>query len=236
MARSVAGLHATILMIVSKILCLDPITQNGGDPTKWTVCSRAFNARMISFLAFFGLFHCKVRVYDVLASPTVTFHSYVLLGCSSAGMFVIISQMLITYFTRKQYVKVMRILRDIYVQESYGMALKHFNTVALLENGVVAIVVVESFISSMVTSHSWHQMITKAILDMFNEVTLAVSTLLYFNTTFCIKKCFEHLYARSKDITDAKCLKLLWKDYLRLHSTVEKVDLPFSRLFPKSKS
>lgn len=223
MSRKPLGVHAKIFMFAGKFLCLDPITQYGGDPTKWTVCTRGFKVRMTILLVFFGIFHCKVRVYDVLVAPTVSFPSYVLLGCSSIAMFFIINQMLLTYFTSKDYVKVVKVLRDIYVHQRYGLNLNIFNALTLSENCVLAVVVVQSFASSMVTSNSWHQKIAKAIMDTYIDVTLTLSCFLYFNTTYLIKRCFARLYERAKHISDAKCLKLLWKDYLKLHSTVEKV-------------
>lgn len=223
MSRKRVGLQGKILMFLGKMLCLDPIAEYGGDPSKWTVCSRSFKLRMIIFVAFFGAFHCRVRIYDVLVLPTVTFESYVLLGCSSVAMFVIVSQMVITAFTAGQYVKIVRVLRDIYLEESYGVVLNDFDTLALPENIILALTVVQSFVSSTVTSHTWHQMIAKAILDTYVEVTLAMSTFLYFNNTHMLKRCFVSLYGRSKEIPDVKHLKQLWKDYLKLHSTVGKV-------------
>lgn len=223
MARKSVGRQAAILMFLGKALCLDPITQYGGDPSKWTVCSRAFTIRMIIFVTLFTAFHCKVRVYDVLVSPTLDFANYVLIGCSGVAMFVTVSQLLITYFTAKSYAKMVKVLRDIYLQGSYGVDLKQFNALALPENCVLVVIVIQSFISSMVTSHYWHQIIVKTILGSYIEVTLTMTSFLYFNNTYCLKKCFVSLYIRSKDISDAKCLKKLWKDYLKLHSTVEKV-------------
>lgn len=223
MARKRVGLHGRTLMFLGKMLCLDPITEYGGDPTKWTICSRKFKLRMIIYLTFFTAFHCKVRIYDVLVSPNVGFANYVLLGCSSAAMFVTVSQMVITSFTADQYVKIVKVLRDIYIQESYGVDLNDFDALALPENCVLAIIAVQAFISSTVTSRTWHQMIAKAILDTYIEVTLALSSFLYYNNTYLLKKCFLSLYGRSKDIADAKHLAQLWKDYLKLHGTVGKV-------------
>lgn len=222
MARKGVGIHGKVSIFLGKLLCIDPITQYGGDPNKWELCSRAFTLRMTFLTIFFAAFHCKVRIYDVLVSPRLSFQSYVLMGCSTSAIFFSMSQMYITFFTAHVYMKMIKNIRDIYIQENYSVNLRYFSTITQPENYTVAIIIVQSFVSASVTSLYWYQVVSKGILDMYVEVTLAMSTFLYFNITYLLKKSFDSLHERSKEITDGIYLKKLWMDYLKLHGIVEK--------------